>query len=164
MSALVVLVSVVLGLSLYGLAAFSCAGATARARFDNTVRRGPVPGYAYYPGEAVDRVAIGVDGISLGVHSLETYHSRDRQRIVLTLSPGTEALKHAGLVLERLVAALLMRSGAHVAVVELSSNPAGPSLIGDWTVIGSIDGRGWSGRGQGVVMVRGLPPLTQQEE
>ena len=161
--------AVILGLTLYGVADLLCeAGAGRQRRQIEGTDRGPVPGYALFPPEAIDRCKLGLAG-PWRPTSLETFHSKGRRRLVVTASPVTAGRVPGGGetidMLERATRMMVVNTGAEVVVIELSASPHGPSERGAWTAMRSVDGRGWSGRGaEGafVVEVPGSPRLIGQ--
>ncbi len=149
MGGVVFFVSVVLGLTLYGAASWLCEERGGRAAQVEGSQRGPVPGYTYYPGVAVD---VGLLGLSEGWSptSMEAFHGRGRRRVVLTagLRRGSAVASEAEVIvmLERATRQVLWGTGAEVAVLELASDPEGLSARRDWTAMRTRDGMGWTGK------------------
>lgn len=93
---------------------------------------------------------------------LEAFHSPQRSRVVLTVTPrpGRSDSVDTPALLDAATRELLARSGAQVAVVEVAAAPEGPSRAGEWTAVASRDGRGWSGLDHGAWLVIEAPPRT----
>jgi hypothetical protein len=155
---LTVLATVALGLSLWGAARIAISSTRLRSPTDQAVEEGPIPGYAYYPGRLVTRSA-WMDSAGLVPSALEAFHGPSRTRVVLTLAPSPgHGFQHTSALLQRAAGELLDTTGAHVAVVEIATEPLGPSRVGDWTAVASRDGRGWSGLETDAWMVIEAPP------
>lgn len=142
------LISVILGLTLYGAAAMLSDAVQVRGRRRPGVDPGPVPGYAWYPGEAVDAGRLGLAPERWSVESLEAFHKPGRRRLVLTLRArgGPMGLDERARALEAATMAAMIRAGADVVVAEVSALPQGPSSPEGLVALRSADGRGWSGR------------------
>jgi hypothetical protein len=159
---LLAITALVFGLSLWGAAWLARAQVGFRTSYGRGRQDGPVPGYAYYPAPAIaplhGLVAGGWDAMSL-----EAFHSPNRSRVVLTVSPrpGRSASIDTPSLLERAAHQLLARCSADVAVVEVTSRPTEPSRIGEWTAVASRDGRGWSGLDREAWLVIEAPPDPQ---
>jgi hypothetical protein len=141
----VALASVSLGLTLYGAASW-------RLGQGRAAGEGGLPGYAWYPGEAVSLEALDAEGAGLEVASLEALHGGARSRLVLRVRAGgaLPAGPARGAVLMALARRALERSGADVVAVELSQEPEealGHAEDEVWLV--SADGAGWGGARRG---------------
>lgn len=143
---LILITALLFGLSLWAAAWLARGRVGFRSSYDQGPQEGPVPGYAFYPGEGV---ALARWMLVAGVTptSLEAFHSPVRSRVVLTVKarPDRQESIDTPSLLERATREMLASTGAHVAVIEISADPESPSRSGDWTAVASRDGRGWSG-------------------
>jgi hypothetical protein len=141
---------VCLGLVAWGLAAWATGGWSLRGGRPHRrgARLGPMPGYAAYPGEAVDAERLGLGALGLVPVALEVFHSPARARVVLSArwgegAPGVDPLGRLGLAARRVSEA----TGAEVAVVEVAEGVDAPSVEGRGAALFARDGGGWSGAG-----------------
>lgn len=151
------LASLALGLTLYGLLSWAIAGRTLRGAYGPGATFGVFPGYAWYPGEAVDAERLGLHEVALELLSLEALHDRRRTRLVLSVRrlegfPGGEC---GGALMMALARRAQEFSGADVVVVELPQEEDGPSQEGDAVWMVSRDGGGWSGTGRQLYAIKG---------
>ncbi len=165
MAGLEVLVAVILGVTLYGVAAALCERSGPRQVLAPGTDVGPRPGYAFYPAAALQRRRLGLDRALWRVWSLETFHKPGRRRAVLTVSLRAAAAKLSALeivqALERSTHQLLLTSGLEAIVVEVCQRPSGPSAVGDWVALRTCDGRGWGGRQRGVFFLVESPQAVR---
>ncbi len=156
--------ALVFGLSLWGAAHLVRSRVDFRASYSAGRQDGPVPGYAFYPAPAIQSMRWMVAG-GWDATSLETFHSPQRSRLVVTVSPrfGRSSSIDTPSLLERATQDLLEQTGAHVAVIEVTSTPTQSSQIGQWTAIASKDGRGWSGLDRDAWLVIEAPPNPEHQ-
>lgn len=148
------LASASLGATLYAFAELALPPRWWRRSRGGGVEQGPVPGYALYPGEALDARRMGLEGSPWRAHSLETFHSPARKRAVVTLArrpgaalPDAESVPGALLAVARRVQEA---TGVDVVVVEWAAAPDGLSAPGAWVGVYSPDARAWDGEREGV--------------
>ncbi len=153
-----------LGATCYGLCAWGLGPLSLRRPSGPGASFGPMPGYAQYPGEALERLKVGLSGTDLHVESMETFHTPYRQRLVLTMERPHVTFEVFAEVMERSAQQVLAWTGADVVVVEVASDVDGPTLPEHGLLIVSQDGAGWSGQGRpGRVVVQAWPEAQENQ-
>lgn len=161
------LATVSLGATLYAFAELALPGLSWRRSRSGQIEPGPVPGYTFYPGEALDEHRMGLDASPWRAHCLETFHSPKRQRAVVTLAArsGAGQMPTSEVPGQLLGVARRVQQATKVdvVVVEWTPNPDAPSALGSWVGVYSPDALAWGGEREVVRFFAEGPAEPQQQ-